>query len=271
MAHVDTALMDALADLALEAGAAIMQHFGKAQATIKADGSPVTLADAQAEAIILPGLARLFPGIPVVAEEAVAAGNIPDTADEFFLVDPLDGTKEFIAGNTDFTVNIGLVSSGSPVAGVIFAPALRRLWIGSQTCEVCEADPGSHIAASRNRHTIEVRPLPEDGLVVVASRSHLNPETQDFIAHLPVAGYRSAGSSLKFCLIAEGEADFYPRFGPTMEWDTCAGHAILLAAGGDVRQPDGGPFVYGKRDAGFLNGGFMAMSDTKLLQRLRSG
>ena len=270
MAHLDTALMDALADLALEAGAAIMHHFGRAQATIKADGSPVTLADAQAEAIILPGLARLFPGTPVIAEEAVSAGKIPDTADEFFLVDPLDGTKEFIAGNTDFTVNIGLVNSGRPVAGVIFAPALGRLWMGSETCEVCEAAPGSHIAASRNHHAVKVRPPPDDGLIVVASRSHLNPETQDFIAHLPIAGYRSAGSSLKVCLIAEGEADFYPRLGPTMEWDTCAGHAILLAAGGDMCQPDGSAFLYGKRSAGFLNGGFMAMTDRRLLQKLRA-
>lgn len=269
MDHPGRAMLDELGALAISAGAVIMQHFGKAQAQIKSDGSPVTLADAQAEAIILPALAAICPGMPIIAEEAAAAGNIPDVGDSFILVDPLDGTKEFISGSPDFTVNIGLVHKRVPIGGVIYAPASGQLWMGGKTCEACEIAPGMPLASARNRRPVQVRSLPKTGLVVAASRSHRTPETADFIAALPVADTTIAGSSLKFCLIAEGKADVYPRFGPTMEWDTCAGHAILQAAGGEVRAPDGSPFLYGKHEQAYRNGSFVAVSDFGQLQAMR--
>ncbi len=232
--------------LANAAGRAIMQVYATDfAAKTKADQSPVTEADEAAERIILAGLAKL--NIPVISEEAAAAGRIPAVADHFFLVDPLDGTKEFISRNGEFTVNIAEIKQGVPVAGVVFAPARQRLFWG-------ELGKG---AAEGETH-IRVRTPSPDGATVVASRSHRDAATDEYLSKIKVKSLCSAGSSLKFCLIAAGEADLYPRFGRTMEWDTAAGQAILLSAGGKVLTLDGNPLSYGKRDQGYANPSFIA-------------
>ncbi len=216
----------------------------------KGDASPVTEADRAAEAIILAALARHASGVPVVAEEEVAAGRIPELRDAFFLVDPLDGTREFVRGGDDYTVNIGLVRAGSPVLGLVLAPEQGRLWAGVVGGEAWVED------AERERTPLRVRP-PGELLKVVASKSHMNEATRRFLtAELPGAELVSVGSSLKFCLLAEGTADYYPRLSPTSEWDTAAGHAVLMAAGGRVDGLDGKPLGYGK--PAFLNPGFAA-------------
>lgn len=255
--------VEQLCDLAVEAGEAILRIYRDPSAcasVAKSDGSPVTRADAAAEAIIEAGLAQLAPGVAVVAEEAVAAGRIPAAADRFFLVDPLDGTREFLARNGEFTVNIALSEHGRPVIGVVHAPDLGELWCGV-------VDQGAWGAAVRQRslspwRLLHVRSPPPAGVDVVASRALYNAATAEFLSRFKVRSRTQAGSSLKFCRIAEGVADLYPRFAPTNEWDTAAGHAILSAAGGDVRTIDGGPLLYGKRgrlDApDFLNSHFVA-------------
>ncbi|NJC06951.1 3'(2'), 5'-bisphosphate nucleotidase [Sphingomonas kaistensis] len=245
------ALLDPLGAACREAGEAIRAVRSRGFAVErKGDLSPVTEADRAAEAIILAALARHAPGVPVVAEEEAAAGRIPDLAEAFFLVDPLDGTREFVRGGDDYTVNIGLVVAGTPVLGLVLAPEQGRLWAGvvGLGAWVEEADG--------KRSVLKVRSLGER-LSVVASKSHMNQATRDFLAaELPNAELVSVGSSLKFCLLAEGSADYYPRLSPTSEWDTAAGHAVLLAAGGRVEGPDGLPLGYGK--PGFLNAGFAA-------------
>ncbi|MBC8025310.1 MAG: 3'(2'),5'-bisphosphate nucleotidase CysQ [Steroidobacteraceae bacterium] len=223
----------------------------------KVDASPVTEADEAAERILLADLAMIAPGIPVVAEEAAAAGKTPVVADRFFLVDPLDGTKEFVSRRDEFTVNVALIEKGVPVLGVVFAPARRELFWGdvrAQRAGRIDADPDGTMPSMGS--SIEARVAPTSGLVAVASRSHRTPETDAFLANYPVGEFRSIGSSLKFCLVATGEADIYPRVGPTMEWDTAAGHAVLLAAGGRVTDLEGKPFLYGK--PAFRNGNFVA-------------
>jgi 3'(2'), 5'-bisphosphate nucleotidase len=206
----------------------------------KTDKSPVTEADVRAEAIILAALRALTPDVPIVAEESVAAGQVPSIGARFWLVDPLDGTKEFIGRNGEFTVNIAMVQEGVPVLGVVFAPALGRLFSGAQGL-------GAFVEDSAGRRSIHCRLTPEEGLTVVASRSHGDAAALDaFLAGRKVASLASAGSSLKLCLIAAGEADLYPRLGRTMEWDIAAGHAVLLAAGGRVSDIAGNPLRYGK-------------------------
>lgn len=226
----------------------------------KADSSPVTIADQKSEAIILAGLREAFPDIPCVAEEEVAAGIAPASLGRaFFLVDPLDGTKEFVGRRTDFTVNIALIRDGEPEIGVVFAPSGRRFFSGRPgSAETLDVDAEFRIAG---RRPIAVRSAASP-LAVVASRSHNTPETDAYIAKLGRAEIVSVGSSLKFCLLACGEADLYPRFSRTMEWDTAAGDAVLRAAGGMTRTLDGKPLVYGKRnqphDADFANPNFIA-------------
>ncbi len=216
----------------------------------KEDASPVTEADERAEALIIPALEALLPGVPIVAEEAVAAGRIPEVGERFWLVDPLDGTKEFIGRNGEFTVNIALVEHGAPVLGVVLAPALGRLFAGA-------VGDGVFIEEAFGRRPIRCRRPPPEGLTVVASRSHGDAAALDaFLAGRPVAAVRSAGSSLKLCLIAAGEADLYPRLGRTMEWDIAAGHAVLAAAGGGIATLSGAPLAYGK--PGFDNPHFVA-------------
>lgn len=257
----DEAILDLFERLALEAGRAVMAVYATDfAANSKADASPVTAADHAAEAIILAGLRAGLPAVPCVAEEEVAAGRVPDIGDgPFILVDPLDGTREFVNRNGDFTVNIALVRKRVPVVGVVYAPVRGKLYSGRPGAAFVAAAPDG--AAVGERRPIRVR-VPRAPLSVVASRSHLTPETAAFIDRFPGAGTVSVGSSLKFCLLASGEADLYPRFGRTMEWDTAAGDAVLRAAGGRMRRPDGGPFLYGKRnqadDVDFANSWFVA-------------
>jgi 3'(2'), 5'-bisphosphate nucleotidase len=245
-------LLPEIVALADRAGAVILEHYhGDVAVRAKADASPVTAADEAAEAVILARLAELTPDIPAVAEETVAAGHAPEVdGGPFWLVDPLDGTKEFLSRNGEFTVNIALVQAREPVLGVVLAPARGQAWWGAR-------GKGSTVRdAHGNAHPIAARKAPPAGLVAIASRSHRDPETQAFLDQAGVAECISAGSSLKFCLVAEGKADLYPRFGRTMEWDTAAGHAVLAAAGGRVTTRDGAPFLY--RKPGFENPPFIA-------------
>jgi 3'(2'), 5'-bisphosphate nucleotidase len=225
----------------------------------KADATPVTEADHAAEAIILETLATLAPSLPVVAEERAAAGEIPICDGAFWLVDALDGTKEFVKGSDDFTVNVGFICAHLPVFGIVHAPARPETFAG-----FIDPDDAGHrdacVIRDGRKHAISVRPRPGRA-IVVGSKSHEVPELMDaFLKDHDVAERVSVGSSLKFCLVAEGKADLYPRFGPTSEWDTAAGHAVLRAAGGHVRHYEqgrtGGELRYGK--PGFLNGGFLA-------------
>jgi 3'(2'),5'-bisphosphate nucleotidase len=248
------------ADIALDAGQAIMGVYARpVTATLKSDRTPVTEADTQAEAIILKRLADLLPGVPVLSEEAASCGEYPDISGATFLaVDPLDGTKEFISRNGEFTVNIALIDSGMPLAGVVFAPALSLLFGASRHAWWCVVPPAATKLDDAVLEPIRTRPYPADGLTAMVSRSHLDAKTINFLAKLPIAERHDAGSSLKFCRIAAGEADVYPRFNPTMEWDTAAGHSVLLAAGGCVLTLGGLPLSYGKKQAGFKNPGFIA-------------
>jgi 3'(2'), 5'-bisphosphate nucleotidase len=250
-------LLPEIVKLAEEAAAVILDHYrDEAAVRVKADASPVTAADEAAEAVILSGLAALTPMIPVVAEETVAAGRVPDLDDgPFWLVDPLDGTKEFISKNGEFTVNIALIEGREATLGVVLAPALGKVWWGARGHGAMTREGSGGQTEPRR---IAVRPWPAQP-VAVASRSHADPHTEAFLDAAGVSERISAGSSLKFCLVAEGKADLYPRFGRTMEWDTAAGHAVLSAAGGRVTTRDGAPFVY--RKPGFENPGFIARSD----------
>ncbi len=252
---IDTpqALTEALLPVARKAGEAIMTIYATPfDVETKADSSPVTQADGLAEEVILAALADLTPDIPVIAEESVAAGRIPDVGEgPFWLVDPLDGTKEFIRRNGEFTVNIGLVVDRAPRLGVVHCPALGTTYWGW--------DPGTAMMADgETTRAIACRAVPAQGMTVLASRSHgVGGEMDDFLSAYTVHDRISAGSSLKFCRIAEGVADMYPRLGPTCEWDTCAAHAVLNAAGGSVRALDGGPLLYNKGGR-FLNPYFIA-------------
>jgi 3'(2'), 5'-bisphosphate nucleotidase len=251
-------MLQSLIYTAQRAGGAIMAVYATDFAVRdKADSSPVTVADEAAEKIILEDLAALAPDVPVVAEESVAAGRVPVIADRFFLVDPLDGTREFVSHRDEFTVNVALIEAGEPVLGVVYAPARRELYWGdvkARRAGRIDADPDGTMPALGS--AISVRQAPSQGLVAVASRSHRSPETDAWLANYSIIDFRSIGSSLKFCLVASGDADIYPRIGPTMEWDTAAGHAVLSAAGGQVTTLDGEPFRYGK--PGFKNGNFLA-------------
>ncbi|WP_084363457.1 3'(2'),5'-bisphosphate nucleotidase CysQ [Rhizobium sp. RU36D] len=246
---------------ALQAGKAIMEVLAAgAHVQEKPDLSPVTEADTRAERIILDKFAASLPGIPVIAEESVAAGRVPDiAAGTFILVDPLDGTREFVSGNSDFTVNIALIEQGRPVAGVVYAPALGIAYLGaSGKAEKLTVDPDFTVI---HRQPITTRLCPINP-VAVSSRSHGTPETSAFLAQHGLADCASVGSSLKFGLVAEGRADIYPRMGRTMQWDTAAGDAVLRAAGGMTFGPDGEPLVYGfnatfKHDP-FANPNFIA-------------
>lgn len=254
-------LARALLPYILAAGAIEMSYY-RSGVTVerKADASPVTAADREAEAVLLAGLARAAPGVPVIAEEAVAGGTVPQIAEAFFLVDPLDGTREFINQRDEFTVNIALVRDGKPVFGIVFAPALGDLCVtlGPGRAGHAHVAAVPSAAASVEFADIRTRRPDRNALVAVASLSHGAAEADRFLANHRIAQRRYAGSSLKFCLLARGEADIYPRIGPTMEWDTAAGHAILAAAGGSLTGIDGATFVYGKVAQGFLNPGFVA-------------
>ena len=246
-----------LCDLALQAGARIMDIYdgGALDASLKSDQSPVTAADLAANEIIERGLTNAFPDIAAVTEEQ-AASHQQTGLKRFFLVDPLDGTKEFINRRGDFTVNVALIEDGVPVAGVVYAPAKNRLWATRGEMAVELATENHRVSAGSARR-LAVSVPDNEALVVVASKSHRDQATDDFIGRFKVGQFTGAGSSLKFCLLAGGEADFYPRLGRTMEWDTAAGHAVLRAAGGHVLDfNDHTPLAYGK--PGYENPFFLA-------------
>jgi 3'(2'), 5'-bisphosphate nucleotidase len=257
-----------LAKAGLAAGPAVMEEYDRGcSVASKEDGSPVTSADQRAEVIICEYLARLAPMPPVCAEESMAAGAKAQAAERFLLVDPLDGTREFLAGNGEFTINVALIERGAPVAGAVYAPAIGRLWVGGETAFTCDAPVGAALPGEGSRRRIRTRSAPTS-LVAFASRSHLDAESDAFLKRLPIGETRFAGSSLKFCLIAEGLGDVYPRFAPTMEWDTAAGDAVLRAAGGSVLDPSGLPLSYGKIRDGLRNGPFIAWGDAMAAKRL---
>jgi 3'(2'), 5'-bisphosphate nucleotidase len=242
--------LQTLVRIAQAAGLVVMRHYeAGVDARMKADRSPVTDADEEAETLILAELATAFPDVPVVAEEEAAAGRIAAVGSRFFLVDPVDGTKEFVKRGGEFTVNIGEIVDGAPVSGVVFAPAIGRLFVGA-------LGEGAFELSGGVTRTIAARMPAADGLVAVSSRSHPDAKTDELLKTLPIKGNTNAGSSLKFCLVAAGEADIYPRAGRTMEWDTAAGDAVLRAAGGRMTTWDGEPFVYGKPQ--FANSAFIA-------------
>lgn len=250
-------LLQTLVDAALAAGAEIEAIYGAGCATeTKSDGSPVTEADRRAEAIILARLAAAYPAIPVLAEEEASAGRIPDLGARFFCVDPLDGTRGFVERNGEFTVNIALIDEGVAVAGAIYAPDNQLLYYGARGNGAFRARDGAAAEA------IRPRARPSAGLTAVGSRQHAAHGSKEKVAHLGIADFMQSSSSLKFCLVAEGSADVYPRHGTTMEWDTAAGQAILEAAGGRVMALEGpdeaGPLRYGKAESGFTNPHFIA-------------
>jgi 3'(2'), 5'-bisphosphate nucleotidase len=250
----DARLLEGLTTIAARAAAAILALPRSALSPRnKPDHSPVTAADKASEAKILEGLYRLFPGIPAVSEESATSVVTENPAAQFVLVDPLDGTRELLAGRDEFTVNIALITAGAPVAGVVAAPARGLLWRGivGQSAERLFLTP----TGARDPIAIRARTL-SDGLIALVSRSHLDPATEAYLARLAPITKIPCGSALKFCLLAEGAADLYPRLAPTAEWDVAAGHAVLAAAGGAVTTPDGGALCYGR--AGFRVPGFIA-------------
>jgi 3'(2'), 5'-bisphosphate nucleotidase len=249
-------LLPALTEIAVRAARTVREGIGRAGVERKADGSPVTAADIAAQAVICDRLAHVAPGLPVVAEEQ--AERPRPAGGSYFLVDPLDGTREFIAGRDEYTVNIALVTDGAPVLGVIAAPALFSIWRGVRGLgaeRMAFSADGKILPAA----PIRTRKRPQREPVVLVSRSHLDARTQAYLDGLPQPRTIACGSSVKFCRIAEGSADLYPRLGPTHDWDVAAGHAIVEAAGGQVRSPDGGPLRYGSDD--LLIGGFIAAGE----------
>jgi uncharacterized protein len=261
----DLRLVNALTEIVAQSAAAVLDIRSPGLAvTTKADGSPVTAADRRSEAIILEGLARLCPALPAVSEESIGA-HPTIAGSNFALIDPLDGTAEFLAGSDEFTVNLAIIQNGVPVLGIIAAPALGLMWRGGSFCRAerlkCNDRPAS--AAAK----ISARKRPSSGFVAMVSRSHCNEATEQFLSALPIARRVPSGSSAKFCRIAEGAADIYPRLGPTSEWDIAAGHAILAAAGGTVTTPDGGPITYGRATSRFRVPAFIAWGDREAASR----
>jgi 3'(2'), 5'-bisphosphate nucleotidase len=250
-------LVDELTSIATHAAAAILDFAGKAGVRRKADGSPVTAVDEAAEAIICEGLKRLAPTLPIIAEEEAARQKPkPPAGGSYFLVDPLDGTREFIAGRDEYTINVALMTDGAPLFGIICAPALGALWRGVVGRGAERLSFASRTEAPTPIHT---RLRRKSETVVMVSRSHLDTRTERLVDGLPGAKLVPSGSSIKFCRLAEGSADLYPRLAPTHDWDIAAGHAILKAAGGSVTAPDGAPLVYGTSD--LLIPAFLAWGD----------
>lgn len=266
----DARLLDELTTVVAHAAAAIMAIAPAALSPRqKADQSPVTAADEAGEGVIVEGLARLLPGVPVVSEEAAARPSVLPSC--FVLVDALDGTREFVAGRPEFTVNIALIADGSPVMGLVAGPALRRLWRGivgrgAERLVLAEGEPKVLESTA-----IRTRRAPPYGLVAALSRSHGDAQTEALLGRLPVAERTTLGSSAKFCLVAEGSADLYARLAPTCEWDIAAGHAVLAAAGGTVMTPDGGRIQYGGAQREFRVPAFLAWGDGDAARRYRVG
>jgi 3'(2'), 5'-bisphosphate nucleotidase len=256
-------LSDGLLASVLSAGSLQMHYHGSDLAvSAKSDASPVTAADQESEAVLLAGLAAVAPDIPVVAEEQAAAGFVPRVDSTFFAVDPLDGTKEFIAGRSEFTINIGLIVAGRPVFGLIYAPALAALYLttGQDESGYCCLPHNALVSSFSECRFERLRTrVPQPGVLrALTSRSHPSAKSAAFQKTLGVTEAQPTGSSLKFALIAHGRGDVYARLGPTSEWDTAAGQAILTSAGGAVVTLDGQPLTYGKCDRGFINPEFIA-------------
>jgi 3'(2'), 5'-bisphosphate nucleotidase len=257
----DQALIDALTGIVSRAAAAIVKARAGALATRhKADRSPVTAADEASEAVILEGLARVLPGVPVVSEEAGATAEL--AGDAYFLVDPLDGTRELVAGRDEFCVNVALVLAGRARLGLIGSPALGLIWrTGVKGAERLTLAPGAEPESATERSTIRIRPWPPSGAIAAISRSHLDARTQAFLERLPPTERIASGSALKLCRVAEGKADVYPRLSPVCQWDLAAGDAIVTAAGGLVTTPAGLPLTYDMTSKRFLVDGFIAWGD----------
>jgi 3'(2'), 5'-bisphosphate nucleotidase len=252
-----------LAAVAVEAGR-LLQTFEKGanEHRIKADGTPSSQADLAAEELIIRRLGEAWPQVPVIAEETANAAVFGEL---FFLVDPLDGTRDFLHGSGEYSVNIALVAAGRPVAAAVASPALGRVWIAGA---IAKAAPGPAAGGEAEWRAIHTRPAPEEALVALVSRRHGDEATEACLAELSIGTLRQASSAVKFCLIAAGEADIYVRCGPTMEWDTAAGDHILTRAGGCVIKAGGGMLTYGHHARGFLNGPFAALGDRALAPRL---
>jgi 3'(2'), 5'-bisphosphate nucleotidase len=253
-------LIEPLTALAVRAARAIRQATRDGAVRRKADGSPVTDADLAAEMTIRQGLTDIAPALPVISEEQ-AEPRATTSGESYFLVDPLDGTREFIAGRDEYTINIALMASGAPILGLIAAPALGLLWrgiVGSGAERMVLSLDGANLPPS----AIHGRHRPESGTVVMVSRSHLDTRTRAYLDGLPQSRTEATGSAVKFCRLAEGSADLYPRLGPTHDWDVAAGHAIVAAAGGRVVTPEGGLIRYGTPE--LLIPGFIASGDATM-------
>lgn len=259
------ALARLFATLVVAAGAIAIETLSAPNlaARLKSDDSPVSEADERIEAFLIAELERALPGAPIIAEESAAAGTTPPHGDAFLLIDPIDGTREFLARGADFSVNLGMVVNGAPYAGAIHAPAQGRVWFAGARGFLAEAAPGGALPATQDWRVLRARPRPQKGLTALVSKSHLTPETNAFLGRLQIARRVPMGSSIKFCILAAGEADVYPRFGRTMEWDTAAGDAILRAAGGAVLDASGAPLRYGKAQEKYRNGSFIAWGDPR--------
>jgi 3'(2'), 5'-bisphosphate nucleotidase len=259
-------LLDELSSIVSAAGAAILAvRAGSLAVRAKADHSPVTAADEASEAVMLEGISRVLPGVSVVSEEAVAGSPPASLSENFVLIDPLDGTRELLAGRDEFTINVAIVNGGRAWLGIVAAPARGLLWRGIEGggAERLLLAAGIPVSAARERTAIHTRACPRAGLIAAVSRSHLDAQTAAWLARLPTAQRLACGSAVKFCQLAEGAADVYPRLSTTCEWDIAAGHAILAAAGGMLVTPEGGAMTYGRIEAGFRVPGFMAWGDPR--------
>jgi len=264
---VDRQILGELTSIVSAAAAAILSvvRAGALDTRSKDDRTPVTAADHAAQGVILAGLARVLPGVPVVSEEAsTQPAHLGDT---FILVDPLDGTREVVAGRDEFTVNVAVIADMAPRLGVVAAPAQGLIWRGivGKGAERLALAPGEPAERARELRAIRTRPCPEAGMIATLSRSHLDPQTEALLARLPISERLACGSAVKFCRLAEGIADVYPRLSTTCEWDVAAGHAVLLAAGGSVTAPGEVPIRYGRSD--FRIPAFIAWGDPAAAKR----
>ena len=257
------ALAQCFARLVIAAGALAMETLARPEieSRLKRDTSPVTEADERVEDFLLRKLDDALPGVSRIAEESAARGDALHHGDAFLLIDPIDGTREFLARSPDFTINLALAEKGAPRVGAVYAPAQGRVWFAGARGFEAQAAPGGALPAAQEWRPLRARKRPADGMVALVSKSHLDPETKAFLARERIARSSPLGSSLKFCLLARGDADVYPRFGPTMEWDTAAGDAVLRASGGATLDPSGARLLYGKAAQGYRNGPFIAWAD----------
>jgi len=256
-----TPIIKCLVSLAHKAGKEVMNIYeGEIQTQLKEDRSPLTQADIKADNIILAGLYENYPKIPAISEESYKIGKIPNLEDSFFLIDPIDGTNEFINKNDEFTINIAFIKNKIPKAGVIYAPAKKKMYYSDLENKAYEIECSHDVeeVPFQNKRQISVSPVSKNPLTITISRSHNNEKTDEFLKNYNIKNTIIMGSSIKFCFIASGLAELYPRLGPTREWDVAAGHAILKAAGGNVRMMDKSELQYGKEEEDFLNPDFIA-------------